>query len=265
MDISLKNKVIFIADLDETVGSELKVLLKAEGATVIGNTKSGFDSTVDMATKVDLLDKSSVQKLAKEISEKYGQLDGYFFNVYRCKFLALKDTTGDVFMEEVNTVTKAAFICMQVFGEAMAGINGSQALYLTTLHDQKPNGKSPLHSIAMGTISNLVLEGAIAYGRSGTHVNQLRVGPIEDMAQTFDEDNETSAFYAGVKWKTPTGIPENSSFEVAKMAAIILSGTLSWLNGSQIKLDGGLEQVYGSFKANLLAHKEMTEGEKDGL
>jgi NAD(P)-dependent dehydrogenase (short-subunit alcohol dehydrogenase family) len=139
----------------------------------------------------------------------------------------------------------------------MAGRGGGSLLFVTTLHDEKPNGSDMAHSVAAGMIQNLVMEAALEYGEAGIRANQIAAGALEGSAERFPSDFAT--FYEGYRYKVPLG-RLGTVEDVADMAVFLSSVRAGFINGARIRIDGGLSLHYLDQKANYRAVRALNGG-----
>lgn len=260
MNLNLQNKAVLVADASCRSAAAEIAALKREGAVVAACLTPGQEKPegADAYYECDLADIDKAEELKEALAARFGRLDAVIFRQEMIEATSLLTLDAGEFTKRLR-VSRAAFVCCKVFGEYIGSLGGGAMVFITTLHDEKPNGSDIAHSIVQGTLENLVMEAALEYGAMGVRVNQIAVGAMAGMPEKFT--SEVTTFYEGAQYKTPLarlGTPEN----VADMAVFLISGCAAFTNGARIRMDGGMMLEYVDPKINNRAIAAMKEAKQ---
>jgi len=130
----------------------------------------------------------------------------------------------------------------KVIGEHMANNGVGSILYLSSVHDEKPTGCAFVYSLSRGAIKMLSKELGLFYGRRGVRVNLIEMDIIKENQEILGSD--ISPFNYDVSTKIPLHrFAEAEDF--ASTAVFLLSDEARFVNGIDIRVDGGHILYYG--------------------
>ncbi len=177
-----------------------------------------------------------------------GRIDAFFYNRQQVIRGAVAEVPlGDV-DKCIDEQIAAAFFCTQVIAQRMA--EGAGAVYLGSIHSEKPTGCAPLYSMAMGALKNMVREAALYYGYRGVRFNLIEQSAARDAREL--QSSALTTLYEGYEYKTPTGrVP--TAEDTAELARFLLSDACRAVNGAELRVDGGLVLSYSDLTVNTWA------------
>jgi NAD(P)-dependent dehydrogenase (short-subunit alcohol dehydrogenase family) len=252
MDLAMKDKVVLLADGTGYGAGAIIEALRGVGARVCANCPGTEPAApCDAVFQTDLADEQAVIELGEEIFRRFGSLDGVVFNRSTVERTSILESNAEEFSRRISYLSRAAFICARVLGHRMAKEGHGTMVYMTSLHDEKPNGSDFMHSIAMGMIENLVWEAALDLGQYGVKVNQIALGAMPGWVEQFD--TERSRFYAGWQYKIADARIPNWE-EVADTVLYLLSAHSPHINGARLRVDGAESLHLADYKANYRAY-----------
>ncbi len=252
MDLSLKDKVILVADGDALCAAALAAAFRAEGAVTLGCVQPGqaHPEGFEAVLEYDLAELEQAQALRDAVAQRYGRLDAVIFRRFEASPTTVQAQDAQGFVQRLRSA-RAAFVAAKVFAGWMGEQGGGALVYVTSLHDEKPNGSDFIHSVAQGMIENLAMEAAMEYGQRGVRVNHIAIGPMEGDGQPFQ--GGVTTFYEGARYKIPL-CRLGSWEELASAAVFLCSPRSGFANGARLRLDGGLMLHYVDPRANYRAH-----------
>lgn len=252
--MKLQGKVVFITDADHPSGSALIRRLAQEGAHFILNSDcngkdikaalsycESLSSTVHLAHHIDLCQASEVHNMLREAEQQLGKVDVMIHNRRRIEPISVEHGSESAFLDTMNTHAKAAFICTQVVGQQMAVAKSGKIIYITSIHSEKPTGSSFAYSASQGAIKMLAHEAALELGRFNINVNTIELGPVEGDHESFR--SEDSSLYEHYNYKIPNTVLGTYE-DLAECALFLSSEEAHYVNGADIRLDGGFVLHY---------------------
>ena len=181
-------------------------------------------------------------KLLDIVVESVGNIS-YLVHTDNVVFRAsIEDITEEDFKRTLDYNTKSAFMTTKVFADNISKNGGGAIVYLSSLHDEKPTGCAFSYSIGKGAVKMLCKEMALFYGRKGVRANVVEADYTENQKQLFD--SYISPFNYDAQTKIPLrrlAKPE----DFAGITCFLLSDDASFINGADIRIDGGHILYYG--------------------
>jgi len=255
--VRLPNKVVFITDADHKSGKALLLRLAAEGASFLLNSASGgerIESELERARRsgartfvvdVDLSSTPDVEAALASAAASLGAVDVLIHN--HDLVLPIRVETGEEerFLEIMNANAKSAFVCTKAVGKQMQAKQRGSMIYVSSIHAEKPTGSSFAYSASKGAVKMLAREAAVVLGRHGVNVNTIELGPVEGDDERFASD--VSLLYDSYRYKVPNAVLGTYE-DVAELALFLASDEARFVNGADIRLDGGFLMHYMDFK-----------------
>lgn len=216
--------------------------LRAEGATVIitGRDKTRLDAAVEqlgegtVGIAGDAADLDDLDDLVNAIRERFGRLDVVFANAGIGAFQRFDTVTAAEFDRLVNSNFKSVFFTIQktlpLLPDAAAiVINASFAL-----HRGVP--AAALYSATKAAVHNLTRTLAAELAPRRIRVNSVSPGYTDTPAFRAET---TAAAQAAIATTVPAARIGRSE-DVAAAVAFLASAEASYINGSDLLVDGGL-------------------------
>ena len=246
----LANKVAFITGGNSGIGLASAQAFAAEGATVIilARSREKADSALEQiggdATAVlgDVSDLRSLESAFDFIGEIHGRIDVLMTSAGIVPASVLGDTAESTFDDIFNVNVKGTFFAVQ-YAVPLLGAGGSVILVGSCVHEMGTPGYA-LYNATKAAVRSLARSLTPDLAPMGVRVNVLSPGPIytpvlessglsarqiEAVRETFNE--RLSAGRVG------------QPGEMAKVALFLASDDSSYMYGSDIQADGGMNQV----------------------
>ncbi|XEC96546.1 SDR family NAD(P)-dependent oxidoreductase [Paenibacillus tarimensis] len=255
----LKNKVVFITDADSKSGKAITRRLAAEGARFILNSASagaGIEPELvhcrsvgseTLVCQINLCISAEIQEVLDNAANVLGKVDVLVHNNNLVKRAAVETCEEPLFFEILNANTKTAFIATQAVGRQMTAKRSGSIIYVGSIHAEKPNGSSFAYSAAKGAVKMLSREASLMLGRHGVRVNHIEMGPVEGDDERFRSD--ISLLYEDFNYKVP-GAVLGTHRDLADLVLFLAGDEAGYLNGADIRLDGGFLNHYIDVKMN---------------
>ncbi|WP_248927109.1 SDR family NAD(P)-dependent oxidoreductase [Paenibacillus hamazuiensis] len=255
----MSKQVVFITDADSDSGKALIRRFAREGAGLLLNSASGgkelsnlpelsrTDGTKAHIVNIDLCKSSHISAMLDEAERELGAVTALVHN-NRAIGPALVETCGEaLFLDILNANAKSAFFCTQTVGRRMAARGGGSVVLVGSIHGEKPTGASFPYSASQGAVKMLAREAAIFLGRHGIRVNLIEMGPVEGSDVLFQ--SELSSLYDSYRYKVPSG-ELGTCDDLAELACFLCRDEAQYLNGADIRLDGGFLMHYMDSKVS---------------
>ncbi len=252
MHLQLEHKVALVTGSDRRTGEIIADTLAAEGATVIyhGNHRApeqtlavcgDVSSDAGCAAVVNAV--AALGHKVDILVNNYGTADMHRWST--------ADTDKWLEMYQVNVLSAARLI--KAFMSSMKDTGWGRIVNLGTIGSHQPNNIMPAYFPAKGALATLGVSLAKELGGSGVTVNTVAPGLIrtEQVEAMFrkraskngwgDDWNEIVAKVVETDYPNPCGrIAERQ--EVADLVAFLCSPRADFINGQNIRIDGGAVQ-----------------------
>ncbi len=244
----LDQKVALITGGTTGIGLETAKLILAEGATVIVTGKNPAtlaQARTDLPkAEVIATDAASLpdgERLVAEVVKKHGRIDVLFINAGVALFAPIEASDEAFFDNQMNTNFKGAYFLLRAALPYLS--QGASVIANATIASVvgMPNASVYAASKAALTagLRSLVSEEGIQ--AKGIRVNVIHPGPIATpiYGKLGMPEEAVKGFGAMLSNRTPLkrfGTAE----EVAKLVLFLASSESSYLNGSEIAVDGGV-------------------------
>ncbi|QHW33188.1 SDR family oxidoreductase [Paenibacillus rhizovicinus] len=255
----MPRKVVFIADADSWSGEGLLARFSQGGTDLILNSSRDDKEweealaacraagTEALITHVDLCSGSGISAMLDQAEKRIGPVDVMIHNCSAMSPASVEDCEETEFLHIMQRNAKSAFFCTQAFGRRMADRGGGSIIFVSSIHGEKPNGSSFAYSASQGAVKMLAHEAALFLGRFGIRVNVIEMGPVEGTDASFP--SELSGLYDNYRYKVPS-TKLGTAGDLAELAFFLAGEEASYVNGADIRLDGGFSLHYMDRRMN---------------
>ncbi|MDK2902653.1 MAG: glucose 1-dehydrogenase [Clostridiales bacterium] len=240
------NRTALITDASHPAAAAIAARLESEGIAVINNyprrSNKGAIGEVGNGYAFDTWSLADMKMLLDTIISKRSDVNYLIHTdnvILRSK---LEDISEQDFKKALDYNAKSAFIATKVFGEHMAQKGNGTIIYLSTLHDEKPTGCAFAYSTAKGAVKMLCKEIALFYGRKGIRANVIEADYMEEQRGLLD--SLLSPFNYDAETKIPLRRLVRAQ-DIAGVVSFLISKDAAFINGADIRLDGGHMLYYG--------------------
>lgn len=239
---NLENKVAVITGASGAIGREAVRIFQREGATVVGVDIQG-ESEADLFIKADLTSESDVARIYETVAEKYGRIDVLFNNagIALAEDGSILDTSVETFNRLMEVNTLSVFLCCK-HGLPYLIENGRGSVINTaSLVASMGSAVSQIaYTASKGAVLSLTREIAVEFAKTGVRINAISPGPVETplLATLFNPDEKARRLV-----HVPYGRFARPA-EIAEAAAFLASDAASYINGHELRVDGGITSAY---------------------
>lgn len=250
-------RTVWITDADSDSGRAILRRLAADGCRFILNSKSGGARIAAELEKlrqagleaavvqIDAASSGEVNDMLRLAEPQVGTVDTLVHNNNEVLTASVESCEEDRFLQCLRANAKTAFVCTQAVGRYMATKPGGSIVYVSSIHAEKPTGSAFAYSAAKGAVKMLAKEAALVLGRHGVRVNTIELGPVKGDDEVFA--GTISTLYRDYEYKVPNAVPGNSE-DIAELVAFLSSDAARYVNGADIRLDGGFLLHYMNVK-----------------
>ncbi|MGW6424660.1 SDR family NAD(P)-dependent oxidoreductase [Nocardia sp. NPDC055053] len=219
--------------------------LVAEGAEVVvtGRDKTRLDAAVaELGERAhgiagDVTDLGDLDTMVAVVADRFGRLDVVFANAGIGSFQPIDQVTDALFDDVIGANVKAAFFTIQ---KALPLLPDHAAIVINAsfgLHRGAPG--TALYSASKAAVHNLTRTLAAEFAPRRIRVNSVSPGYIDTPAFRAELSEEAQQGAAGA---SPAG-RVGTSEDVAAAVAFLASGDATYINGHDLRVDGGLTAV----------------------
>lgn len=250
MSNRLQNKVAVITGGNSGIGLETAKEFAIQGAQVVllARSQEKLDKAIAEIGRNatgcigDVTDLNSLKNLYKNVAKDFGKIDIVFASAGVFAPTMLEDTDEAQFMEVSDINFKGTFFTVK-YAVPYLNKGASVILVSSCLNEMGMEGAS-VYNATKAAVRSLARSFTPELMKIDARVNVLSPGPIETPihANRGLSDEEVTDVWQMFADRLPAGRVGHPS-EMAKTALFLASDDSSYLFGSEIQADGGMNQV----------------------
>jgi len=261
MDLGLVDKIALITGSHRGTGEIIARRLAEEGARVIVHSlaegpSAGIAASIEGATAAwgDITTDEGAQQSVEQALALHPGIDILVNNYGTSARGGWLDATSAQWIESYHHNTLSAARMARLLIPSMRERGGGRIVNLGTIGSSRPNSTSPFYYAAKGALANMTVSLAKELAGSNITVNLVSPGLIRtpEVEEGFRRRAERegkptdwpsiAAAIAADRFRNPLGrIAERA--EVADLVVFLCSARAAFINGQNIRIDGGAVDI----------------------
>lgn len=247
----LKNKVAIVTGGVTGIGRLIAIGFAQQGAKVCVNhlpTEEQTKLANDMAIEIgndnfhsiagDISKQPTSDTIVEETVKKFGKVDVLVSNAGICEFKDFLETDPETFNRTVDINLKGSYFIVQAVGRQLKlQGNGGSIIAISSISALVGGGRQVHYTPTKAGILSLIQSSACALGPYGIRCNAILPGTIRTQLNEEDMADDTRRNY--MELRIPLG-RLGATEDLAGPAVFLASDMSSYMNGSQLLVDGGL-------------------------
>lgn len=246
----LSGKTAIVTGATSGMGLDTAKLFLQEGAKVVltGRSQEKLNAIEDQLTGDYLLlpaEASSIsdsKNLVDKTVEKFGKIDILFLNAGVFRLEQTGDLTEEIFDEVINVNLKGPIFTVN---EAVKQLNdGGSVIFNTSVTNVKGFAGMAAYASSKAALRSYTKTLTSELGSRGIRVNAISPGPID--TPIYGKHNVPQENIDEMASSFPSMVPLGrfgKGTEIANVALFLASDDASFVNGTEIPVDGGFAQV----------------------
>lgn len=244
MTKTLDNKVALVTGASRGIGAAIAKKLAADGAAVAITYSASPERANEVVTaikvsggravaiKADAADEVAVRKAVTETVSTFGGLDILVNNAGIAKMGDIADYSVEDFDRMNNVNVRAIFVAVQESLKHMK--SGGRIINIgSVMSETSIFPTASVYTMTKGAVAGLTRGLARDLGPRGITINNVQPGPID--TEMSPSDGPTAD---GLRATIPMG-RFGKTDEIGNVVAFLASPAASFVNGAQIRVDGG--------------------------
>jgi NAD(P)-dependent dehydrogenase (short-subunit alcohol dehydrogenase family) len=244
--MQLSNQVAVITGATSGIGLAAANLFSREGAKVVGFARHAAQGAAQATDgdflRGDITNPKHLDSLFARTHERLGLIHILFINAAAVKVAAIADTDANLLTEMIDTNVKGSFQTLQAALPHLS--DGASVIITTSFLNRIGFAGTSVASMTKAALRSLVRVAAAELAGRNIRVNALCPGAIETPLWSkvgLPEDKLQQAG-ASITAQIPLG-RWGAAEEVAHAALFLASAASSYVNGTELCVDGGLHQI----------------------
>jgi NAD(P)-dependent dehydrogenase (short-subunit alcohol dehydrogenase family) len=247
--LALNDKVCVVTGAAGGIGSAIAKVLGESGARLAlldreaGKCEDlaqtlGANGIEAFAFACDIGDVKSVEAAAASVEAKLGAADVLVNNAGLLRPGGIEDIALDAWNAMLQVNLTGYMLCSQAFGRAMLRKGAGSIVHVASVAAHHPQTWSGAYSPGKAAVTMLSKQIAAEWGPRGVRSNAVCPGMIRTpLSASFYEQGDVEQRRSAMTASRRIGEP----VDIAEVVAFLASPRASYVNGTELVVDGGLE------------------------
>jgi len=247
MRIDLKDKIALVTGGSRGIGRAIATTLADAGATVVVNYKgnqTAADEVVQAiaatdgqatATQADVGKPEDVERLFKDVLERYGKLDILVNNAGITRDTLLLRMREDDFDAVLQTNLRGVYLCTKAALRPMTKARGGRIINITSVVGLMGNAGQSNYAAAKAGIIGFTKSAAREMASRNITINAVAPGYIETELTGVLSESMRAAILENIPLGR-LGMPQ----DVANLVCFLASDAAAYITGQTLTVDGGM-------------------------
>ncbi|MDX6198316.1 MAG: hypothetical protein QOJ79_1467, partial [Actinomycetota bacterium] len=191
----------------------------------------------------DVTDGSAIERAVAAVVARHGRLDGVHANAGVADWEAFLEMAPETYRRTMAVNLDGMFVTAQVAGRQMVAQGGGAIVLTSSVRSVATNPLHAAYGATKGAVNSLVTALAAELGGQGIRVNGVLPGAIDTPMNRAAADLFFEGDMGALSEQMSRSIPMGrlgTAREVGEVVAFLLSPAAGYVNGSLVRVDGGL-------------------------
>jgi 3-oxoacyl-[acyl-carrier protein] reductase len=247
MRLDLKDKIALVTGASRGIGRAIATTLADAGATVVVNYKGNQTAADEVvraiaaadgqatATQADISKPEDVERLFKDVLERYGKLDILVNNAGITRDTLLLRMKEDDFDAVLQTNLRGVYLCTKAALRPMTKARGGRIINITSVVGLMGNAGQSNYAAAKAGIIGFTKSAAREMASRNITINAVAPGYIETELTGVLSETMRAAILENI----PLG-RLGSPQDVANLVCFLASDAAAYITGQTLTVDGGM-------------------------
>jgi len=247
MRLDLKDKIALVTGGSRGIGRAIATTLADAGATVVVNYKGNQTAADEVvraiaaadgqatATQADISKPEDVERLFKDVLERYGKLDILVNNAGITRDTLLLRMKEDDFDAVLQTNLRGVYLCTKAALRPMTKARGGRIINITSVVGLMGNAGQSNYAAAKAGIIGFTKSAAREMASRNITINAVAPGYIETELTGVLSESMRAAILENIPLGR-LGMPQ----DVANLVCFLASDAATYITGQTLTVDGGM-------------------------
>jgi len=247
MRLDLKDKIALVTGGSRGIGRAIATTLADAGATVVVNYKGNQTAADEVvraiaaadgqatATQADISKPEDVERLFKDVLERYGKLDILVNNAGITRDTLLLRMKEDDFDAVLQTNLRGVYLCTKAALRPMTKARGGRIINITSVVGLMGNAGQSNYAAAKAGIIGFTKSAAREMASRNITINAVAPGYIETELTGVLSESMRAAILENIPLGR-LGMPQ----DVANLVCFLASDAAAYITGQTLTVDGGM-------------------------
>jgi 3-oxoacyl-[acyl-carrier protein] reductase len=247
MRLDLKDKIALVTGGSRGIGRAIATTLADAGATVVVNYKGNQTAADEVvraiaaaegqatATQADVSKPEDVERLFKDVLERYGKLDILVNNAGITRDTLLLRMKEDDFDAVLQTNLRGVYLCTKAALRPMTKARGGRIINITSVVGLMGNAGQSNYAAAKAGIIGFTKSAAREMASRNITINAVAPGYIETELTGVLSETMRAAILENIPLGR-LGAPQ----DVANLVCFLASDAAAYITGQTLTVDGGM-------------------------